>query len=77
MSSRHSNRAKSGTRKRVNGWIRMMQSILLLKQKELEKMKSYRRYRLPGQKKMENAAQQGITKATKDLEYFKKIKVKV
>ena len=54
----------------------MMQSILILKQKELEKVKSYRKYKLPGQAKMEKAAQQGITKAKKDLEHFKKLKAK-
>lgn len=76
MSLRHSTRAKTGTRKQVNGWIRQMNSILILKQKELEKIKSYRKYKLPGQKKMEKAAQQGIIKAKKDLEYFKKLKAK-
>jgi len=76
MSLRHSVRAKTGTRKQVNGWIREMQSILILKQKELVKIKSYRKYKLPGQAKMEKASQQGITKAKKDLEYFKKLKIK-
>ena len=76
MGLKRSTKAKAATRKQVNGWIRMMQSILILKQKELEKVKSYRRYKLPGQAKMEEAAQQGIVKAKKDLDHFKKLKAK-
>ena len=76
MSLRHSPRALRGTRRQVNGWIREMNSILILKQKELAKIKSYRKYKLPGQEIMEKAAQQGISKAKKDLDYFKKLKAK-
>jgi len=76
MTSPHSKRAKSGTRKQVNGWIRMMQSIVTLKTKEVEKIKHYRRFKLPGQAKMEAAAQQGLKKAKKDLAYFKNLKIK-
>ena len=76
MTLTHSERAKAGTRTQANGWIREMQSILALKQKELEKIRAYRKYKLPGQAQMEKAAEQGVAKAEKDLAYFKKLKEK-
>jgi hypothetical protein len=76
MTLQHSKRAKSGTRKQVNGWIREMQSIVTLKTKEVEKFKYYRKFKLPGQAKMEAAAEKGLNQAKKDLAYFKNLKIK-
>ena len=76
-SQKHSKRAMSNTRKQVNGWIRELSSIVTLKQKEVTKIRSYRKYKLPGQAKMEKAAEQGFVQAKKTFAAIHKIKTKI
>ena len=64
----------SNTRKQVNGWIRELRSITALKQKEVTKIRSFRKYKLPGQAKMEKAAEQGLAQVKKQLEQYIKLK---
>ena len=66
----------SNTRKQVNGQIREMSSIVILKQKEVTKIRSYRKYKLTGQAKMEKAAEQGLVQAKKQLLQYTKLKQK-
>lgn len=73
-SKKHSKRAMSNTRKQVNGWIRELRSITALKQKEVTKIRSFRKYKLPGQAKMEKAAEQGLAQVKKQLEQYIKLK---
>ena len=73
-SKKHSKRAMSNTRKQVNGWIRELRSITALKQKEVTKIRSFRKYKLPGQTKMEKAAEQGLAQVKKQLEQYIKLK---
>jgi len=73
---KRSKRAMSNQRKQVNGWIRELRSIVALKQKEVTKIRSYRKYRLPGQAKMEKASEQGLTQAKKQLQQYIKLKQK-
>ncbi len=64
----------SNTRKQVNGWIRELRSITALKQKEVTKIRSFRKYKLPGQAKMEKAAEQGLAQVKRQLEQYIKLK---
>ncbi len=73
-SKKHSKRAMSNTRKQVNGWIRELRSITALKQKEVTKIRSFRKYKLPGQAKMEKAAEQGLAQVKRQLEQYIKLK---
>ena len=73
-SQKHSKRAMSNTRKQVNGWIRELKAIVTLKQKEVIKIRSYRKYKLPGQAKMEKASEQGLVQAKKHLLQYTKLK---
>ncbi len=75
-SKKHSKRAMSNTRKQVNAWIRELKSIVALKQKEVTKIRSYRKYKLPGQAKMENAAEQGLAQVKRQLLQYTKLKQK-
>ncbi len=75
-SKKHSKRAMSNTRKQVNGWIRELRSITALKQKEVTKIRSYRKYKLPGQAKMEKAAEQGLAQVKRQLQQYIKLKQK-
>lgn len=75
-SQKHSKRAMSNMRKQVNGWIRMLRSIVALKQKEVTKIRSYRKYKLSGQAKMERAAVQGLVKVKRQLQQYVKLKQK-
>ncbi len=75
-SKKHSKRAMSNTRKQVNGWIRELRSIVALKQKEVTKIRSYRKYKLPGQAKMEKAAEQGLAQVKRQLQQYIKLKQK-
>ena len=76
VSQKHSKRAMSNTRKQVNGWIRELRSIVALKQKEVTKIRSYRKYKLPGQAKMEKAAEQGLAQVKRQLQQYTKLKQK-
>ncbi len=75
-SQKHSKRAMSNMRKQVNGWIRELRSIVALKQKEVTKIRSYRKYKLPGQEKMERAAEQGLAQVKRQLRQYIKLKQK-
>lgn len=75
-SQKRSKRAMSNTRKQVNGWIRELRSIIALKQKEITKIRSYRKYKFPGQAKMEKAAEQGHAQAKRQLQQYIKLKQK-
>ncbi len=76
VSQKHSKRAMSNTRKQVNNWIRELKSIVSLKQKEVTKIRSYRKYKLPGQAKMEKAAEQGLAQVKRQLLQYTKLKQK-
>ena len=62
--------------KSVNGWVRKMESIVASKRKEVAKVRSFRKFKLPGQKKMEHAAEQGLAQAKRDLQYVKRLRLK-
>ena len=75
--SKHSDRAKKGTRTQINAQIRFIQTNLTLKKKELSKAMQYKKYKLPGFDTQIKRMKQGISKAEKDLEMFKKRKEKL
>ena len=72
--SKHSDRAKKGTRTQINAQIRFIQTNLTIKKKELSKAMQYKKYKLPGFDTQIARIKQGITKAEKDLKMFKRRK---
>ena len=64
---KHSARAKANTRKQINGIIRFLESLLKDHKSELQKMKRYKKYNLPGYSAMTAAAKQRIAKTKKDI----------
>lgn len=46
--SKHSERAKKGTRAQINAQISFIQTNLTIKKKELSKAMQYKKYKLPG-----------------------------
>jgi len=74
--SKHSDRAKSGTRAQINAQIRFCQTNLTIKKKELAKAMQYKKYNLPGFKSQIARMKQGIVKAEKDLKVFQTQKEK-
>ena len=75
--SKHSDRAKKGTRDQINAQIRFLESNLVLKNKELAKAMEFEKYNLPGFKTQISRIKQGISKTEKDLEIFKNRKAKL
>jgi len=75
--SKHSDRAKKGTRVQINAQIRFVQTNLTLKKKELSKAMQYKKYKLPGFDTQITRMKQGISKAEKDLKVFQKRKEKL
>ena len=75
--SKHSDRAKKGTRDQINAQIRFFQTNLTLKKKELSKAMQYKKYNLPGFETQIQRIKQGIAKAEKDLETSQKRKEKL
>jgi len=75
--SKHSDRAKKGTRTQINAQIRFIQTNLTIKKKELSKAMQYKKYKLPGFDTQITRIKQVITKAEKDLKVFQKRKEKL
>jgi len=75
--SKHSDRAKKGTRRQINAQIRFIQTNLTIKKKELPKAMQYKKYKLPGFDTQIARLKQGIVKAEKDLIVFQKRKMKL
>jgi D-mannonate dehydratase len=75
--SKHSDRAKKGTRTQINAQIRFIQTNLTIKKKELSKAMQYKKYKLPGFDTQIARIKQGITKAEKDLKMFQRRKEKL
>ena len=68
--SKHSDRAKKGTRTQINAQIRFFQTNLTLKKKELKKAMQYKKYNLPGFASEISKIKKGIAKTEKDLQKF-------
>ena len=66
--TKHSERAKTNTRRQINGIIRFLESLLKDHQSELKKMQRYKKYNLPGYSTMTAAARRRITKTKKDIQ---------
>lgn len=75
--SKHSDRAKKGTREQINGQIRFFQTNITIKKKELAKAMQYKKYKLPGFGTQIARIKQGIAKAEKDLKIFQTRKEKL
>ncbi|MDH3313556.1 MAG: hypothetical protein OEM28_10485 [Nitrosopumilus sp.] len=75
--SKHSDRAKTGTRRQINAQIRFCQTNLTMKKKELAKAMQYKKYKLPGFETQIARMKQGIAKAEKNLEVFQTRKEKL
>jgi len=75
--SKHSDRAKKGTRTQINAQIRFIQTNLTIKKKELSKAMQYKKYKLPGFDIQIARIKQGITKVEKDLKVFQRRKEKL
>ena len=75
--SKHSDRAKKGTRTQINAQIRFIQTNLTIKKKELSKAMQYKKYKLPGFDTQIARIKQGIAKAEKDLKMFQRRKEKL
>jgi len=75
--SKHSDRAKTGTRTQINAQIRFCQTNLTMKRNELAKAMQYKKYKLPGFETQIARIQQGIVKAEKDLIIFQTRKEKL
>jgi len=75
--SKHSDRAKKGTRTQINAQISFIQTNLTIKKKELSKAMQYKKYKLPGFHTQIARMKQGITKAEKGLIVFQKRKEKL
>ena len=75
--SKHSDRAKTGTRAQINAQIRFCQTNLTIKKKELAKAMQYKKYNLPGFEKQIARMKQGIAKTEKDLQVFQTRKEKL
>jgi len=75
--SKHSDRAKTGTRAQINAQIRFCQTNLTIKKKELAKPMQYKKYNLPGFEKQIARMKQGIVKTEKDLQVFQTRKEKL
>ena len=66
---KHSARAKTNTRRQINGIIRFLESLLKDHQSELKKMQRYKKYNLPGYSAMTTAAKNRIKKTKKDIQF--------
>lgn len=77
MVTRHSKRAKTGTRTQINAHIRFMQTNITMKKKELQKAMKYKKYGLPGFATQIQRIKQAIAKAESDLAMLKKRKAKL
>ena len=75
--SKHSDRAKKGTRTQINAQNRFIQTNLTLKKKELSKAMQYKKYKLSGFDTQIERIKQGIAKSEKDLKIFQKRKEKL
>jgi len=75
--SKHSERAKTGTRTQINAQIRFCQTNLTIKKKEIAKAMQYKKYKLPGFETQIARMKQGIVKAEKDLRLFQARKEKM
>ncbi len=74
---KHSARAKSNTRRQINGIIRFLESLLKDHQSELQKMQRYKKYNLPGYSAMTTVAKKRIEKTKKDIKTQKFRRVKL
>lgn len=75
--SKHSDRAKTGTRTQINAQIRFLQTNLTIKKKELVKAMQYKKYKLPGFETQITRMKQGVAKVEKDLKIFQTRKEKL
>lgn len=75
--SKHSDRAKKGTRTQINAQIHFIQTNLTIKKKELSKAMQYKKYKLPGFDAQIARITQGIVKTEKDLKIFQARKEKM
>jgi len=67
MTRRRSPRAKRNMRNQMAAQVRLLSGIVTDKYHEYLRYKRYRKWRLPGQAKMEKAAWNGFKKAQADL----------
>ena len=75
--TRHSERAKRNMRKQMNAQLRLLRGIMSDKAREYYRVLGYRKYKLPGQKRMEKATKNGWLKAVKDWKALRKRKEKL
>lgn len=73
----HSTRAKKGTADQINAQIKKLQQIVTSKTKEVCKVKSYKKYKLPGYATMLRNANSGLNIAKRDLSTVKTRKSKL